>query len=71
MRTLNQAIRAANRRARSSKAPTPGTYSCWQTTVHSKGKATKGPWRHNLVTTTASGYTCALDWLAKTWLSAK
>jgi hypothetical protein len=25
----------------------------------------RGPWRPNLTTTTASGYTCALDWLAK------
>ncbi len=62
MRSVTQAIRSANRKA---KATLPFC-SHWQTTVFPrKGKKRKGPWRHNLTTTTASGYTNALDWLAK------
>ena len=60
MRTLSQAIRAA---ARQNKMPE--RYSCWKTSVSSKGKTTSTGWRHNLTTTTATGYTNAYDWLAK------
>jgi hypothetical protein len=42
-------------------------HSHWRTTVRRKGsnRVEKGPWKHNLTTTTASGYTNAYDWLAK------
>src|SRR5258708_3535670 len=61
MRSLSQAMKEA------SSAPIPSnSYSCWQTTVKSRdGKVRTSSWRHNLTTTTASGYTNALDWLAK------
>lgn len=63
MRTLAQAIRSASR---SSHPQHEGAHSHWQTTVTpKKGRRRKGPWRHNLTTTTATGYTNANDWLAK------
>lgn len=41
-------------------------YSCWLTTLFPKnGKKRRKTWRHNLTTTTATGYTNAFDWLAK------
>lgn len=41
-------------------------YSYWQGTIdHIDGRVERGIWRHNLTTTTAVGYTNALDWLAK------
>lgn len=61
-RTVDQAIRAAG------KAPLPPPFfSCFKTDVLAgKSKRTrKGEWRHNLTTTTATGYTNAYDWLAK------
>jgi hypothetical protein len=60
MRTLDQAIldaEIANKK--------PERYSCWKTTIHSKGEERSTGWRHNLTTTTAVGYTNAYDWLAK------
>jgi hypothetical protein len=66
MRTLDQAIRAASRRPRESQM-----HSHWMTVVEpgkgngKKTKRSKTGWRHNLTTTTASGYTNAYDWLAK------
>jgi hypothetical protein len=65
MRTLDQAIRAASRRPRESL-----THSHWLTSVdpgkgNRKTRRSKGQWRHNLTTTTATGYTNAYDWLAK------
>lgn len=61
MRTLKQAARAAGRTAKM-----PERYSCFKTTVHcGGGKKKRSGWRHNLTTTTASGYTNAFDWLAK------
>ena len=61
-RTVAQAAREA------SKLPgQAATYSCFKTDILAgKSKRTrKGIWRHNLTTTTASGYTNAYDWLAK------
>lgn len=46
----------------------PRTFACFKTDVFAgrgSKRTTKGAWRHNLTTTTASGYTNALDWLAK------
>lgn len=61
MRTVEQAIEQA-----SSVPEEPKTFSCWQTVVSRKsGIVERGVWRHNLTTTTASGYTNALDWLSK------
>jgi hypothetical protein len=65
MRTLDQAIRAASRRPRESLA-----HSHWMTQVdpgkgNRKTRRSKSAWRHNLTTTTATGYTNAFDWLAK------
>ena len=60
MRTLAQAIRGASRTPKA-----PEVYSCWKSTVHHKGKKKSSPWRHNLLTTTAVGYTNAYDWLSK------
>jgi hypothetical protein len=62
MRTVAQAIRAANRHAL--REP---PHSHYQTVITRKGKrgSKKSPWRHNLTTTTATGYTNAYDWLAK------
>jgi len=64
MKTVAQAIRAASR-----KATMPIRHSHWLTKI-SPGRNSKTPessscWRHNLTTTTASGYTNAYDWLAK------
>lgn len=60
-RTVAEAARVASRAVRDS-----GAHSHWQTTVlPRRGRARKGAWRHNLTTTTASGYTNAYDWLAK------
>lgn len=65
MRSVREAARAAARET------TVLCKSIWQTTVHPgrshgpKAKPKKGPWRKNLTTTTASGYTNAYDWLAK------
>lgn len=62
MRTVAQAARAEASR----KAAQP-VYSCFKTDVLAgrSRRTKKGVWRHNLTTTTASGYTNALDWLAK------
>ena len=60
-RSVAQAIRTI------SKDPIPSVrHSHWQTIITpSRGRARKSPWRHNVTTTTASGYTNAYDWLAK------
>jgi len=65
MRTLDQAIATASRQARESVM-----HSHWLTEIspgkgNRKTRRSKGRWRHNLTTTTASGYTNANDWLAK------
>lgn len=62
MRSVSQAARDL------SKVPLPPPfYSCFKTDILAgKSKRTKkGAWRHNLTTTTASGYTNAYDWLSK------
>lgn len=62
MRTVAQASRQAAR------APhKPPFYSCFRTDVIAgdRKRTRRGVYRHNLTTTTASGYTNALDWLAK------
>lgn len=61
-RTVRQAARAA-----ASKPLMPPVYGTFKTDIYrSDGKQTiRGKWRHNLTTTTASGYTNAYDWLAK------
>lgn len=42
------------------------SFSCWQSKYPGPdGVDVTTPWRHNLTTTTASGYTNAYDWLAK------
>lgn len=46
--------------------PTP--YSCFLTDVDAgpdSDRSHRGEWRHNLTTTTASGYTNAYDWMSK------
>jgi hypothetical protein len=60
-RTLDQAIREA------SKTPTQiQRHSHWNTVITRKaGGVERSGWRHNLTTTTATGYTNAYDWLAK------
>jgi hypothetical protein len=63
---VKSVAQAARQFSRARRAPIPRTYSCWRSEVHHKnGKRTLGAWRHNLTTTTASGYTNAYDWLAK------
>lgn len=61
LKTVDQAIAEAS--------PDPiqaGAYSCVQCVYpDADGKEVRTPWRHNLTTTTASGYTNAYDWLAK------
>ena len=43
-----------------------GPYSCWRAEYPGPdGQTVRTPWRKNLLTTTASGYTCGYDWLAK------
>lgn len=60
-RTVAQAARAATRSSKPSDR-----YSHWQVTVMPRrGKKRTSAWRHNLTTTTATGYTNANDWLAK------
>ena len=61
-RTVAQAARDLAK-----SGPPQFSRSIWQSTIYKKnGKVTKGPWRKNLTTTTAVGYTNAYDWLAKT-----
>jgi hypothetical protein len=59
--TVAQAIREA------SKLPLlSNTHSHFKTDITRKrGRKVKSAWRHNLTTTTATGYTNAYDWLAK------
>ncbi len=52
-------------RQESKSAPKSDFFSVWRTDALSRGREGRGKWRHNLTTTTASGYTCANDWLAK------
>jgi hypothetical protein len=60
-RTVDQAIAEA-----STEPNQAGPYSCFQFRYPDKdGKDTRTPWRHNLTTTAAVGYTNANDWLAK------
>jgi len=61
-RTVAQAARDAAK-----KPSTTPIYACFRTDILAgKSKRTrKGIYRHNLTTTTASGYTNAYDWLAK------
>lgn len=49
------------------RAPTPFAYACFKTDVLAgkSKRSRKGAWRHNLTTTTATGYTNANDWLSK------
>lgn len=65
--TLDQYLRAKRRVKIKVEARGEGIHSHWQTIISRKGRrgSKKGPWRHNLTTTTATGYTNALDWLAK------
>jgi hypothetical protein len=62
MRTLDQFV------AEASQAPyvEPERFSCWRSKYPGPdGEEVTTPWRRNLTTTTASGYTNVLDWLAK------
>jgi hypothetical protein len=48
------------------KAPAPFAFACFKTSVLADRKRSrKGVWRHNLTTTTATGFTNANDWMAK------
>lgn len=60
-RTVDEAI------AEASEAPVASRFfSCWRSKYPGvDGEEVETPWRHNLTTTTASGYTNAYDWLAK------
>lgn len=59
--SIKQAIRAASKVRHD-----PIRHSCWLSTIDSRKSGRKvGVIRHNLTTTTASGYTNAFDWLAK------
>ena len=62
MRTVAQAAREAARRAQPERH-----ISAWKTDVFAgrTKRSQRGAWRANLTTTTATGYTNALDWLAK------
>lgn len=61
MRSLDEFIAEA-----SSKPTETSFFSCVQARYPGPdGEEVRTPWRHNLTTTTATGYTCALDWLAK------
>ncbi len=62
MRTLDDAISEAEGAA----PPQAGIFSCWRSKYPGvDGEEITTPWRHNLTTTTAAGYTNAYDWLAK------
>lgn len=61
MRTVDEAIAQASTEPLSS-----GFFSCWRSKYPGPdGEEVQTEWRHNLTTTTASGYTNAYDWLAK------
>jgi hypothetical protein len=64
-RTVHRSVAQAIRDA--SKAPTQiQRHSHWSSVISRKaGGEERSGWRHNLTTTTASGYTNAYDWLAK------
>jgi hypothetical protein len=63
MKTVDEAIAAAEK---AGKAPEAPFFSCWQAKYPGPdGREVVTPWRKNLTTTTASGYTNAYDWLAK------
>ncbi len=50
----------------STEPEAPCHYSVWQSNYPGEhGEDITTPWRHNLLTTTASGYTNGYDWLAK------
>ena len=63
-RSVSAAIRAASRAVKSSDK-----HSHWLTSVspgkNGKTRKSSSGWRHNLTTTTSSGYPNAYDWLAK------
>jgi hypothetical protein len=60
-RTLDEFIATASTEPESSQ-----TFSCWQTKYpDANGDLVITPWVHNLFTSTASGYQCGYDWLAK------
>ena len=61
-RTVSQAARDASRKPLESHF-----YACFKTDILAgrTKRSRKGIFRHNLTTTTASGYTNAYDWLAK------
>jgi hypothetical protein len=61
-RTVAQAAREAARKP----IPASPFFSCFKTDVLAgkSKRSRKGIWRHNLTTTTATGYTNAYDWLA-------
>lgn len=65
--TLAQYMARSKREIKVEDARGEGIHSHWRSIISRKGRrgAKKGPWRHNLTTTTAVGYTNALDWLAK------
>jgi hypothetical protein len=59
--TLDEFIASA-----SAEPEQAAAFSCWQSKYPgADGEEVRTPWRHNLTTTTATGYTNALDWLAK------
>jgi hypothetical protein len=61
-RTVSQAIRQDD-----GKPLAPPFFACFKTDILAgkSKRSRKGVYRHNLTTTTASGYTNAYDWLAK------
>lgn len=61
LRTVDQAIAEA-----STEPSQLGAYSCFQQRYPgADGEEIVTPWRHNLTTTTATGFTNAYDWLSK------
>lgn len=65
--TLAQYMSARSKKKIAVEVRGEGIHSHWRSIISRKGRrgSKKGPWRHNLTTTTATGYTNALDWLAK------
>jgi len=60
-----KSVAAAARAAARRKSVGPSFYSVFKTDFHTSDGTVEGIWRHNLTTTTATGYTNAYDWLAK------
>ncbi len=61
-RTVAQAIRESSKHS----APKLRVFSCFKTDILAgkSKRSRKGVWQHNLLTTTATGYTNGYDWLA-------